>query len=63
MPLFYFNEIIPTAQKTDVNDLKARLLDEGLDLFQRYRAMFTLRNLGTTPAVLALAEGEHTNIL
>lgn len=47
----------PPAQKTDVNDLKARLLDEGLDLFQRYRAMFTLRNLGTTPAVLALAEG------
>jgi len=47
----------PPAQKTDVNDLKARLLDEGIDLFQRYRAMFTLRNLGTTPAVLALAEG------
>jgi deoxyhypusine monooxygenase len=33
------------------------LMNTQLTLFQRYRAMFSLRNLGTEEAVLALAEG------
>jgi deoxyhypusine monooxygenase len=33
------------------------LLDTSLSLFQRYRAMFALRNIGTAAAVNALADG------
>ncbi|XP_005094647.1 deoxyhypusine hydroxylase [Aplysia californica] len=47
----------PPAKTGDVGELKTTLLDENLPLFQRYRAMFTLRNMGSNPAVLALAEG------
>ncbi|RUS84745.1 hypothetical protein EGW08_007487 [Elysia chlorotica] len=47
----------PPARVAAVKDLEATLLDENLPLFQRYRAMFTLRNLSTTESVLALAEG------
>lgn len=47
----------PPAETTDVNVLRADLLDESKSLFDRYRAMFTLRNLGTTESILALTEG------
>ncbi len=32
-------------------------MDKGLPLFERYRAMFALRNIGTPDAVDALAAG------
>nr|KAI8749716.1 deoxyhypusine hydroxylase-like [Biomphalaria glabrata] len=47
----------PPSKLEEVTKLKESLLDDSLPLFQRYRAMFTLRNIGTTEAVLALAEG------
>lgn len=47
----------PSTSKMDVGDLEKILLDDTLPLFQRYRAMFSLRNLGTTEAVKALAKG------
>lgn len=47
----------PSTGKMDVEDLEKILLDDTLPLFQRYRAMFSLRNLGTTEAVKALAKG------
>ncbi|XP_076860383.1 deoxyhypusine hydroxylase [Brachyhypopomus gauderio] len=47
----------PPASKTSVSELRTQLLDEALPLFERYRAMFALRNLGTEEAVLALADG------
>ena len=47
----------PPAANIDVGTLRMNLLDESLPLFQRYRAMFTLRNTGSREAVLALAEG------
>ncbi|XP_071558697.1 deoxyhypusine hydroxylase [Temnothorax nylanderi] len=47
----------PPAKTTDVSVLKGILLDEGKSLFDRYRAMFSLRNLGTTESILALTEG------
>ena len=50
------------ADKTDVISLKKALLDQSLPLFERYRAMFSLRNLGTTDAVLALADGKFTGM-
>ena len=47
----------PSTSKMEVEDLEKILLDETLPLFQRYRAMFSLRNIGTTEAVKALAKG------
>ncbi|GFO10842.1 deoxyhypusine hydroxylase [Plakobranchus ocellatus] len=47
----------PPARVAAVEELRATLLDENLPLFQRYRAMFTLRNLSSTESVLALAKG------
>ncbi len=41
----------------DVDQVKKILLDTTRPLFVRYQAMFSLRNIGTTPAVLALMEG------
>lgn len=48
----------PPAPRKTVPELRAQLLDESLSLFDRYRAMFALRNLGTEEAVLALGDGE-----
>lgn len=47
----------PPAEESDVARLRATLLDEALPLFDRYRAMFALRNVGGEEAALALAEG------
>ena len=43
--------LLPTAE------LRAKLLDTTLQLFDRYKAMFALRNQGTKEAVLALCDG------
>lgn len=48
----------PPAEETDVAKLRETLLDESRTLFDRYRAMFALRNLGGQAAVLALADGK-----
>jgi deoxyhypusine monooxygenase len=40
-----------------VAGLQAQLVDTKLSLFERYRAMFALRNIGTPAAVDALASG------
>ncbi|GAA6053138.1 hypothetical protein NBRC10513_000102 [Rhodotorula toruloides] len=47
------------APATDLSipDLERILLDTKLSLFERYRAMFALRNIGDREAVLALAKG------
>ncbi|KAK3566425.1 hypothetical protein QTP86_032373 [Hemibagrus guttatus] len=47
----------PPAQRKSVSELRTQLLDENLPLFERYRAMFALRNLGSEEAVLALGDG------
>ncbi|XP_075901506.1 deoxyhypusine hydroxylase [Nelusetta ayraudi] len=47
----------PPAVRRDVPELRGSLLDEALPLFDRYRAMFALRNIGTEEAVLALGDG------
>lgn len=49
----------PALALTDITRLKQILLDEKLSLFERYRAMFALRNIGTDEAVLAICEGFH----
>lgn len=48
----------PAASKdVPTETLKATLLDPSKSLFDRYRAMFSLRNRNTEDAALALAEG------
>lgn len=47
----------PPAVRRGVKELRSVLLDETLPLFERYRAMFALRNLGNEEAVLALGDG------
>uniref|UniRef100_A0A8C2V8M1 deoxyhypusine monooxygenase n=1 Tax=Chinchilla lanigera TaxID=34839 RepID=A0A8C2V8M1_CHILA len=49
----------PPAEEGDVGRLREVLLDEARPLFDRYRAMFALRNAGGEEAALALAEGEE----
>ncbi|CAJ0576184.1 unnamed protein product, partial [Mesorhabditis spiculigera] len=47
----------PTASDDDVASLQATLLDAKLPLWDRYRAMFKLRNLNTDESIKALAQG------
>ncbi|KAM8925764.1 deoxyhypusine hydroxylase isoform 2-T4 [Lycaon pictus] len=47
----------PPAEEQDVGRLREVLLDEARPLFDRYRAMFALRDAGGEEAALALAEG------
>uniref|UniRef100_A0A3Q3W9J3 Deoxyhypusine hydroxylase n=1 Tax=Mola mola TaxID=94237 RepID=A0A3Q3W9J3_MOLML len=47
----------PPAVSKSVSELRVTLVDESLPLFERYRAMFALRNRGNEEAVLALADG------
>lgn len=47
----------PPSEVNNVDSLKKTLLDESASLFERYRAMFALRNLRTTESIIALGEG------
>ncbi|KAI9510585.1 deoxyhypusine hydroxylase [Russula earlei] len=46
-----------TVTDSSVEELRSKLLDTQLPLFERYRAMFALRNIGSPAAVDALAAG------
>ncbi|RHZ89884.1 hypothetical protein Glove_9g93 [Diversispora epigaea] len=55
-----YTSIDPAPANTkiqSVSELRDILLNTNLPLFERYRAMFTLRNLGTTDAVMILSQG------
>ena len=47
----------PATKDKNVTELREILLDESLPLFERYRAMFALRNKGDDTSVQALADG------
>lgn len=47
----------PPAESKSVDELKKIYLDPEQSLFDRYRAMFSLRNLRTEESVLAITEG------
>ena len=47
----------PPSKEKDPAKLRTILLDESLPLFDRYRAMFSLRNRGDEQSILALTEG------
>lgn len=55
--LFTSIDPAPPSSESDVQSLKNTLMDESRPLFERYRAMFSLRNLGTTESINALGEG------
>ncbi|KAG9293189.1 hypothetical protein G9A89_010526 [Geosiphon pyriformis] len=60
IPISAFTSIDPAPPNNKTKslpELRTILLDVRLPLFERYRAMFALRNIGDTQAVLALAEG------
>lgn len=48
---------LPQDDTLSLGELKDRLMDEKISLFQRYRALFTLRNMRSEEGVFALAEG------
>ena len=52
----------PPAEETSIEALRERLLDEKLSLFDRYRAMFALRNHNSEESVKALAEGKKKSL-
>jgi len=47
----------PPSKEKDVKKLRQMLLDEDVPLFDRYRAMFSLRNIGDDESIFALAAG------
>ncbi|CAF1651811.1 unnamed protein product [Rotaria magnacalcarata] len=47
----------PALTVTTIDELKKILLDENQSLFERYRALFALRNIASDEAVLAICEG------
>jgi deoxyhypusine monooxygenase len=47
----------PLSANLSIADLQSTLLDKSLSLFQRYRAMFTLRNINNDDSALALVQG------
>lgn len=47
----------PPSEELNVGKLKEIMMDENKLLFDRYRAMFSLRNLGTTDSINALGDG------
>ena len=47
----------PPSLETDTAALTKTLMDEGEDIFLRYRAMFSLRNKGDPESINALAKG------
>ncbi|XP_044758379.1 deoxyhypusine hydroxylase [Coccinella septempunctata] len=46
----------PPALSTNISELKEILMDNKATLFNRYRAMFALRNIGSEKAIAALGE-------
>lgn len=54
---YYSVDPAPPDVKKDVSFLREKLLDESQSMFERYRAMFGLRNIGSDEAVLALCDG------
>nr|MBE5726536.1 nero [Cucujiformia] len=46
----------PPAPIKSIDDLKCTLIDDKTSLFDRYRAMFALRNIGSSAAVKVLGE-------
>jgi deoxyhypusine monooxygenase len=68
-PIIPFASIDPTPAETTIGtieELTNRLIDPKSSLYDRYKAMFALRNINSSESALALAKGfeyEHTSAL
>lgn len=51
----------PASEETDLLKLSEILLKDSISLFERYKAMFALRNIGTNESALILTKGLHTD--
>ncbi|KAK6625085.1 hypothetical protein RUM43_005376 [Polyplax serrata] len=58
--LFQSVDPAPASDETDLSKLSQILFDESLSLFERYKAMFALRNIGTDESALILTKGLTT---
>ncbi|XP_012535147.1 deoxyhypusine hydroxylase [Monomorium pharaonis] len=56
-PIYTTIDPAPPAKIEDANVLRDIFLDESKSLFDRYKAMFSLRNLGTKQSIFILTEG------
>jgi deoxyhypusine monooxygenase len=56
-PYFSVDPAFPMKGCSDVELLEKILMDEKLNLYQRYQAMFTLRDLGTPESIEAIGKG------
>eukprot|EP00123_Amoebidium_parasiticum_P019554 comp26756_c0_seq1/m.47116 comp26756_c0_seq1/g.47116 ORF comp26756_c0_seq1/g.47116 comp26756_c0_seq1/m.47116 type:complete len:309 (-) comp26756_c0_seq1:544-1470(-) len=54
---YYSVDPAPPSTDKDIEILRAKLMDTNLNLFERYRALFALRNIGNSESVLAITEG------
>nr|NVI76088.1 nero [Cucujiformia] len=66
LPKNPYNSVDPAPPSliTDIKELKSILLNDQKSLFEKYRAMFALRNLGSKEAIEALGEAlEHGSAL
>lgn len=54
---YYSVDPAPPSTEQSVSVLRDGLLDDNKSLFERYRAMFALRNIGTDEAIMALCDG------
>nr|NVI76074.1 nero [Cucujiformia] len=54
----YYNTVdpAPAAPSKDIKELKSTLINDKVSLFDRYRAMFALRDIGSKDAITALGE-------
>lgn len=52
----------PAAESVNVKELGAELVDSTKPLWERYRAMFKLRNINTDESIKALAQGKTTTL-
>lgn len=49
----------PSSLNKNVKELESILLDNNVDLYDRYQAMFALRDLGTPECILSLSKGKY----
>lgn len=52
--MVFFQDPTPSHDIKNVQELKKILVDASQPLFDRYKAMFTLRNINSDDAILAL---------
>ena len=57
---YYSVDPAPPAEKSDLKELEHMLLDTASPLFDRYRAMFALRNLDSPEAIEVSLRFLHT---